>query len=117
MRSNIARTWPSSRVPVRASVAPMAACALLAAELREEVDHRGLLLLRQPGERRHRCGRVFERTQDRGARQLVRDVRQVGAGSAVAVLADLVTGEAARLRDGELARLVLLGDLVLDLVR
>ena len=50
-------------------------------------------------------------------RQLVADLGQVRARPVVAVLADLVAGEAARLRHDELAGLVLRGDLHVDLVR
>src|SRR4051794_40648877 len=121
MRSNIARTWPSGSVPVRAADDGMgdgsaaAVCTLLrvragarlglAAQRREELDESGLLLGGQPGEGRHRRRRVLERAQDRPRQELVADVRQVRPRPLVAVLADLVAGEAAGLRDHELAGL------------
>src|SRR5919197_6217218 len=97
MRSNIARTCGSSRVPawgprVLMSVARSAA----ALELRKEVHHRVELLRRlllQRDERRHRRGRVDERPRDRLLGDAVRDMRQLRAGPAVAVLADLVAGQ------------------------
>src|SRR3954454_6651193 len=108
MRSNIARTWPSGSVPVRAAAEGIAgdgsAAAVLtllcagagargdvpAAQRREEVDERRLLFLRQAGEGRHRCRRVLQRAQDGARQQLVADVAQVRTGSVVAVLTDLV---------------------------
>src|SRR5688500_2593382 len=117
MRSNIARTWPSSRVPVRALALPIRALRLLAAQLRQEVDHGGLLLFRQAGERWHRRGRVLERAEDRRLWQLLADVGQVWSWPVVAVVPDLVAGEASGLGDDELARLVLRRDLHVDLVR
>src|SRR6185295_19997597 len=102
MRSNIARTWTSSRVPVRALALPIRALRLLAAQLRQEVDHRGLLLFRHAGERRHRRGRVLERPEDRRLRQFLADVGQIRSWSVVAVVSDLVAREAAGLGDDEL---------------
>src|SRR3954454_2762007 len=130
MRSNIARTDSAGSVPVPAAkplpaggVADIAAGALdaalgrAAAQRGQEVDQRHLLVLREVGERRHRRGRVLQRAPDRALLELVADVRQVRAGPVVAVLADLVTGEAARLRGNELAGLVLRRDLHVDRVR
>src|SRR4051794_18696744 len=80
------------------------------AELTEEGDEvvellrRGLL---QARERRHRGGRVDERARDRRGRRARGDVGQLGPRPVVAVLADLVACQAARLADHELARLEL----------
>src|SRR3954469_10545620 len=114
MRSNIARTCGSSRVPgarpprlvMPATLLRSLAGAQLPEERHERVElvRRGLL---QPGERRHRGGRVDERPSDRLRGQPRRDVGQVRAGAVVAVLADLVARQAARLADDELALLVL----------
>ena len=52
---------------------------LLAVQLREEVDQRGLLVLGQVAVRGHRGGRVLERPPDRGLGQLVARSRS-GAG-------------------------------------
>src|SRR4051794_9595828 len=89
----------------------------LSTERGQEGDQRRLLLLRQAREGRHRRRGVLERAQDRAWQQLVPDVGQVRSRPAVAILADLVTGEAAGLRDHELAGLELLRDLHVDLVR
>src|SRR4051794_28161628 len=113
MRSNIARTWPSGSVPVRAAsegiggggsaaavLTPLPAgprpAGLLAraAQRRQELHERRLLLLWKAGERRHRRRRVLERAQDRPRQQLVADVGQVRARPVVAVLTDLVACEA-----------------------
>src|SRR4051794_4682039 len=118
MRSNIARTWPSGSVPVRAAAEGIAgdgsAAAVLTllcagagaarllvrpAQRRQEVHERRLLLLRQTGEGRHRRRRVLQRAQDGAGQQLVADVGQVRSWTVVAVLADLVTGQAAGLGD------------------
>src|ERR671933_1350325 len=101
MRSNIARTCPSSRVPLRAA-ALMGARLLLAAarvalELGQELHERLLLVRRQVPERGHGGGRVLQRAADGARQQLVADVGQLGARPVVAVLADLVAGEAAGL--------------------
>src|SRR3954453_11626328 len=107
MRSNIARTCGSSRVPGAPPprlVMPETLLSPVAAELPEERDEcvelvrRGLL---QPGERRHWRGRVDGRPSDRLGWQPRRDVGEVRARAVVAVLADLVAGEAARLADDE----------------
>src|SRR5688500_17897639 len=120
MRSNIARTCPSSRVPLRATEGTrpgLLAAADVALELREEVHQRRLLLLVHLGVRGHGRGGVLERAQDAGLGQLAGDVGELGSRPVVAVVADLVARETAGLRGDELARLVLLGDLDLDLVR
>src|SRR5919206_2772118 len=113
MRSNIARTCPSSRVPLRT---PVLIVALLAGravpvQLGEERDQRVLLLRGQVPERGHRGGRVVQRSPDRRRLQLVADVGEVRTRAVVAVLPDLVARQAAGLRNDELARLVLRGDL------
>src|SRR5215217_9711753 len=113
MRSNIARTCGSSRVPGARSPRLVMPATLLrslaAAQLPEELDE-GVEFVRrallQPGERRHRRGRVDERPRDRLLWQARRDVGQVRARPVVAVLADLVARQTARLADDELALLV-----------
>src|SRR3712207_2884058 len=118
MRSNSARTCPSSRVPLRAAgLKRLLAAAGGALRLPQEL-HEGYLLV--PGQvpvRRHRRGGVLQRALDRGGIQALADVGQLRGGPVVAVLADLVAGQAARLGGDELARLVLAGDLEVDLVR
>src|SRR4051795_2377901 len=101
MRSNIARTWPSSRTPG----VPAAISALLA-EGAEEVHEHAELLGREVREGRHRRRRVDERPRDRLARQPARDVLQRRPGAVVAALAELVAGQAARLGGDLLARVV-----------
>src|SRR3954468_15168023 len=105
MRSNIARTCPSSRVPAGGSV--MAGSAQLREEVDEVVELLGVVSL-EAGEGRHRRRRVHQRPRDRLAGQARADLGQVRARAPVAVLADLVAGQAAGLRGDELARLVLL---------
>src|SRR5262245_16043054 len=102
MRSNIARTCPSSRVPLRAlGPATLAAARLLrialglTRELAEERDQVGLLLRVEVGVRRHRRRRVLERALDRRLRQDAADLGQLRTGAVVAVLADLVARQAA----------------------
>src|SRR3954469_17706754 len=114
MRSNIARTCGSSRVPgarpPRLVMPSTLLGSLAGAQLPEERDQRVELVRRgalQPGERRHRSGRVDERSGDRLRWQAGRDVGQVRPRPVVAVLADLVARETARLADYELALLVL----------
>src|SRR3954451_4713140 len=100
MRSNTARPCPSSRVPERAAElmgAWLLAAADVALELPEEGHEGGLLLLRQVPVGGHRGGGVLERAADRRREQLLTDVGQLRPRPAVAVLADLVTGQAARL--------------------
>src|SRR3954462_15272826 len=112
MRSNIARTWGSSRVPgARPPRLVMRArlleSALVAgpAELAEEGDEvvellrRGLL---QAGERRHRRRRFDQRPRDRLGRQARGDVGHLRPWAVVAVLADLVARQAAGLANDEL---------------
>src|SRR5919108_2355634 len=120
MRSNIARTWPSSRVPLLgpATLGAAAATGLgvpaalrLALQLPEESDQRRLLLLRELAIGGHRRRGVLERALDRRRREDVADVGQLRPRPVVAVLADLVAREAAGLRGHQLARLVLGGDL------
>src|SRR5919206_2386223 len=100
MRSNIWRTWVSANVPV----APVTGDPLL--ELTEEEDERPELLRLLGGqalERRHRRRGISERLGDRVLRDLGGHVRELRPRAVVAVLADLVTGQAARLADHELA--------------
>src|SRR6186997_2642323 len=109
MRSNIARTCGSSRVP-GARPAVIGTKLLVALQLPEERDHRVELVrlgLLQVRERRHRRGRVDERSRDRLRREPRGDLRQRRPGTAVAVLTDLVARQAAGLADDELAALVL----------
>src|SRR4051812_45813217 len=113
MRSNIARTCGSSRVPGARPprlVMPETLLSPVAAELPEERHQRVELVRRallQPGERGHWRGRVDQRPRDRLGRQPRRDVGEVRPRPVVAVLADLVTCETARLADDELALLEL----------
>src|SRR3712207_5694460 len=98
MRSNIARTCPSSSVPERASAAGMVSRRrllavdelFLSAQDPEEVDEVPFLLLGEPGEGRHRRRRVLQRPPDRRLGQLVADVGQLRSWPVVAVLAELV---------------------------
>src|SRR3954471_2628426 len=117
MRSNIARTCGSSRVPgarpprlvIRARLLESALVAR-PAQLPEERDEIVELLRRallQARERRHRRGRVDERARDRLRRQARGDVGQLRPRAVVAVLADLVACQAAGLADDQLARLEL----------
>src|SRR3954453_10615005 len=116
MRSNIARTCPSSRVPLVAFTCGLLAGRARAVQRGEEVDQRGLLLLGQALERGHGRGRVVQRAPDRRRLQLVADVGEMRTRAVVAVLADLVARETARLGDDELARLELRRDLHVDRV-
>src|SRR5690242_3781927 len=100
MRSNIARTCPSSRVPLRAAELNG---LLVALELRQERDERLLLLRRQVLEGRHRRRRVVKCALDRAREQLGADVGQMRPRPVVAVLADLVARKAAGLRRDQLA--------------
>src|SRR2546423_10237503 len=110
MRSNIARTCVSSKVPGAVEVlAPIAAATVSELlELGEEVDQvvellRGLL--RELLERRHRRRRVDQRRGDGRRSQLVADLGQGRTGPVVAVLTDDVAGQTSRLPDHELARI------------
>src|SRR4051794_38748657 len=113
MRSNIASTWGSARRP--GELMPR---GLLQA--RQEVDELVELLrfgLLQRRERRHRRSGVDERPRDRLLAEARADRRQRRPGTRVAVLAELVAGEAARRGHGFLAALVLRRDLQGDLRR
>src|SRR3954453_3397885 len=115
MRSNIARTESAGSVPEPAAIRRLAGLARGARRLdalrpplaqgRQERHERGLLLLRQPGEGGHRRRRVLQGAADGAGLQLRADGREVRAGPVVAVLADLVAGEAAGLGGHELALL------------
>src|SRR4051794_33688593 len=102
MRSNIARTESAGSVPVRAAklarLGAAAARRAVSSQRGEEVHERLFLVLREAGEGGHRRGGVLERAADRRLLQLAADVREVRAGAVVAVLADLVAGQAAGLR-------------------
>src|SRR4051794_32580288 len=133
MRSNIARTESAGSVPVPAlmcrrslaagrlgAAAALALdAALLGAALQrgEEVDQRRLLVLGKVAERRHRRRRVLERPADRALLELVADVREMRARTVIAVLADLVAGQAAGLGGDELALLQVGRDRHVDRVR
>src|SRR3954453_3410611 len=99
MRSNIARTCGSDIVPDR-GVPPLTLTRGSALELRD-VRHQGVELVRrallQTGEGRHGRGGVDERARDGLRGQAGADLGQRGPRAAVAVLADLVAGQAARL--------------------
>src|SRR6478609_8116684 len=103
MRSNIARTCVSGSVP--------GAFVIWSAELREELDERVALLRRQVREGGHRRRRVDERPCDRLFRQPCPDVGQMRTGTGVAVFAELVTRQAARLGRHLASRVELLLDL------
>src|SRR5207248_8551137 len=126
MRSNIARTWPASGPPEdgpgaggsgdvararrRAAVpVPAPSWAGIAGtllQLPKEGDHGCELLGRQVLERRHGRGRVHERARDPLARQPRRDMREIGSGTGVAVVAQLVARQAAAAGDHLLAGVV-----------
>src|SRR5690349_16961113 len=120
MRSNIARTCGSSKVPEAAPPAATWPCrsvigpsALVAAVERAEEVHEIVELLRvvllEAAVRRHRRGRVLERAADRLAWQALADLGQFRARPGVPVLADLVAAETAGGRHHVLAVLVLRG--------
>src|SRR3954452_5216166 len=99
MRSNIARTWPSGRVPLRAVPTPPREDSAIElpqrAEEGDELVELGRVLLAQARERRHRSRRVDERARDRRPRQPRTDLGEVRPRPGVAVLTDLVAGQAA----------------------
>src|SRR4249920_3111478 len=102
MRSNIARTWVSSRVPERAAeeAAPLVMVRPLL-QVREEDNEVVVLLRREILVGRHRRGRVDQGARDRLPRQSAADLRQVRARAVVAVLSELVARGAPRLRGDE----------------
>src|SRR4051794_25826453 len=83
----------------------------------EEIGHLVDLLLRQVAGGGHDAGADFYRADDRRSWDSLTDVSQFRAGPVVAVLADLVAGEAAGAGDHLLAGLELRGDLHVDLGR
>src|SRR6478736_9562402 len=89
----------------RAGSALSAAAWLL--QIGEEVGDLVELLLPQTLEGGHDARARHERAEDRRARDARPDMRQIGRQGAVAAVADLVARQAGRLRDHELARLVL----------
>src|SRR5215213_7795147 len=97
MRSNIARTCVSGRVPEAGALPPVRprTSLLVALEggyvLDELVELLGLVLLKRP-ERRHRRRRVDQRPGDRVLAEALADVRQIRS-QRVAVLADLVAAQ------------------------
>src|SRR5690349_2693841 len=106
MRSNIARTCGSSRVPEAAPPAatwpcrsvtlPSASVALERAEEVHEVVELLRVLLLELSVRRHRRRRVLQRPPDRLPWQSTADLGQVRAGPGVAVLGHVVAAETAR---------------------
>src|SRR5438128_834162 len=113
MRSNIACTCGSGSVPLRARPAEVGLMRLLP-ERTQVVDQvvellRALLL--EVHERRHRRRGVDERAGDRRLRKRRADLRQVRTRPRVAVVADAMAAEAARVRNHELAGLELRGGL------
>src|SRR4051794_20105387 len=103
MRSNIACTWGSGRVPG-------AGMPRLTALERPQVIHEVVellgVLLPEAREGGHRRRRVDQRAGDRRPREPRADVREVRAGPGVAVLTDAVAAEAAVRRRDVLATLV-----------
>src|SRR3954471_19412546 len=93
MRSNIAWTWGSESVPLRAS---LMRGLLQRSEIADERLEVLRLTLLQARVRRHRCRRVDQRALDRLAREASRDLREVRPRPGVAVVAHAVTAEAAR---------------------
>src|SRR3954469_26030414 len=112
MRSNIAWTWGSGRVP---AVGMPALTALEGPQVVHEVLELLRVLVPQRGEGRHRRRRVDQRAGDRGPGEAVTDVREVGPGAGVAVLPDAVAAEAAGGGGHVLAALVVGGRLLVDL--
>src|SRR3954447_16626136 len=117
-------TWPAKSgdwrlslivsMGFRASAPSRLPCLI---ERRQEVRELFDLLRRQFAEGGHDARADFDRANDRSPRDPGSDVGQFGAGAVVAVLAELVAGEAARAGDDLLARLVLLGYRHVDLGR
>src|SRR6185295_5042756 len=81
----------------------------------EEIGELVELFGRQVAEGGHDPWADLDRADDRRARDAGRDVGQFRAGAVVAVLTELVAGEAAGARDDLLAGLVLGRDLHVDL--
>src|SRR5690348_16122665 len=81
----------------------------------EEIGELVELLRRKFAEGRHDTGANFDRADDRRARDALGDVGQFRPGAVVAVLAQLVTGEAAGTGDDLLAGLVSRRHLHIDL--
>src|SRR5436190_16754707 len=111
MRSNIARTCDSGRVPLRAVPTPPREVSVIEglpqrAEEVHELVEASRTLLPQAGERRHRRGGVDERAGNGRARQPRADLGQIRPGAGGAVVADLVACQAARRRRDLLALLV-----------
>src|SRR3954470_13931739 len=121
MRSNIALTCDSGRVPLRAVPTPPREASVTGLPQRAEEVHEVIeplrALLLQPRERRHRRRGIDERAGDGLARQAGADLGQVGSRAGVAVVADPVTAEAARSGRDLLPLLVLRRDLQVDLRR
>src|SRR3954466_5984863 len=102
MRSNIARTCGSSRVPGARPprlVMPLTLLGSFAGAQLAGDDHERVELVRrallQPGERRLRGGLAANRPRDRLRRQLLRDVGQVRTGPVVDLVPDLVVDQTA----------------------
>src|SRR6478609_11137283 len=100
-----------------AALGAAARLAALALQRCQEVHQRGLLVLGQVTEGWHRRRRVLERASQSALLQLVPDVAQMRAGPVIAVLADLVAGQATRLGGDELALLEVGRDDHVDRVR
>src|SRR3954452_10611753 len=95
MRSNMARTWVSGRVPAACAAMKLRLPpALERGHVTDELVELLRLLLLEPLEVRHEGGRVHQRPGDRLAPEPVTDVGQVRP-ERVAVLSDLVAAEAA----------------------
>src|SRR6266516_3420983 len=111
--TSIVPTLPSKTSGVAARGPALAASV----ERGEEVSELVELFRRQVPEGGHYARADFDRANDRGARDALRDVRQLRPRPVVAVLAQLVAGEAARRGDDLLAALVARRDLHVDLGR
>src|SRR5205085_10310868 len=117
-------TWPAKsgdwRLSLIVSIGIQGAGPIPTARLiegGEEVRELFDLLRRQVAGGGHDAGADFDRANDRSPRDPRGDVGQFGTRPVVAVLAELMAGEAAGSGDDLLAGLVLLRDLHLDLRR
>src|SRR4249919_3432828 len=97
MRSNIDRTWEEKSPESREG------CVKRLLEGGEEADQVVELLVRKGRVGGHDPRRVDQRARDRRPRDPCSDVGQLGTGAAVAVVPQLVAGQAAEPRRNVLA--------------